>query len=352
YARIEVKILGDEVTAYRKFVKIPDDWSRQQDEKGLSRLLYNIAGALVFVALGAAMLTVLIRNYRTDDAKTIPWKRISSWSIWFAAVFVLVVVFGDRLAFFLQQYSTAVTFKTWSLGIAVSQVLGGVFSVAALIFVFGLAWFFCRRAFGEERLPNWWSMPRSYYRDALVIGICGVVGLGGLENVVGWISAHYPTAHRGVAAAFGSNLASKLPAVASIGGAISHALMFSALVAAIGGFIAVYVKPWALRVPLFLVGAATQVGDWGNPADFAKQYVLNCVLLAAIILGIRWLAGLNLFGIFLVLVGSSLLTSAMTFLGQANGFYRGNGYAILGALAALFAWPLVKWLASPSQSSA
>jgi len=224
--------------------------------------------------------------------------------------------------------------------------------IAALIFVFGLAWFFCRRAFGEERLPNWSSMPGNYYRDALIIGLSGVAALAGLQRALDWFSAHFPTAHRAVSTAFGSELAARSPAVASIGGAIFHGLMYAALTAAIAGFIAVYVKPLVLRIPLFLVAAAIRIGDWGSPADFAKQYLLNCLLLGAIIFGIRWLAGLNLLGIFLVIAGGSLLAGASSFLGQTNDFYRHNGYAVLAALAILLAWPLLKWLAARSPRSA
>lgn len=352
YARIELQVLGDEVTSYRKRVKIPEDWTRKQEEKDSSRLLYIIAGILAYVALAAAILTALIKNYRTEDVQTIPWRRISLWSLWSLAGYVLVLVFGDRFAAILQQYNTAVPLKAFYAIAAVGMLLGGAFTIASLVFVFGVAWFLCRKAFGEERLPNWWSMPGSYYRDALLIGVCGIVALAGLQSMLGWISAHYFTAHRAFGTAFGSNLAAELPAVASIGGAISHALMYSALTAAIGGFIAVYVKSWTLRIPLFLIAAATRVGDWGSSADFAKQYVLGCILLGAIVLGVRWLVRLNLLGIFIVLVGASLVTSAMTFLGQPNSFYRGNAYAILGAIVLLFAWPLAKWLTAPAQPSA
>jgi membrane protease YdiL (CAAX protease family) len=349
YARIDLQVLGDEVTAYRKHVKIPDDWSRKQDEKDTPRLLYFIAKILVYVVLAAAMLTALIKNYRSEDVQTIPWRRISFWALWSLAGYLLVLAFGDRFAVILQQYNTAVPLKAFYTITAVGLLIGGAFTVAALMFVFGIAWFLCRRAFGEERLPNWWKMPRNYYRDALLIGVCGIAAIAGLESALGWISSHYFTAHRAIAAAFGDGFAAKWPAISSIGGAISHALMYGALTAAIGGFIAVYVKPWTLRLPLFLVAAATRVGDWGNAADFAKQYLISCILLGAIVFGVCCLARLNLLGILLVFAGGALLSSGLTFLAQPNAFYRGNAYVIFGALALLFAWPLVKWLAGPSE---
>jgi len=51
-----------------------------------------------------------------------------------------------------------------------------------------LAWpgFYCRKAFGEERLPSWAGMPDVYYRDALFVGVGGVAALSGLQSALGW----------------------------------------------------------------------------------------------------------------------------------------------------------------------
>jgi hypothetical protein len=250
----------------------------------------------------------------------------------------------------LQQYSTAIPLNTFRITIFVSLLLGGAFSIAALIYAFGLAWFFCRKAFGEDRLPNWSGMPGVYYRDALLIGVAGVIALIGLEAAVTWISAHHPLPHRALPAAFGGDLAARIPAISSIGSAISHALMFSAIIAAIAGFIAGCVKSWPVRILMFLIGAATLVGDWGSAGDYAQKYLLNCVLLGAIVFGVRWIAKFNLLGIFLVLMSTTLLSAALPLLKQQNGFYRGNGYAILAALLVLFGWPLLKWQRGPKQS--
>ena len=352
YARMEVKIFGGEISSYRKFVKIPDDWSRQQREKDNSRLLYEIGSFLGYLGLAGVMAGIFFKNFRSEDAQSIPWKRIAGWSLWSVAAYVLVVVCGDRLAAILQQYQTAVPLKTFYVVSAVVLLLGGAFAVAGLVFAFGLGWFFCRKAFGEERLPSWSSMPGVYYRDALVIGAGGVMAFAGLEGVLGWFAAHHSTIHREAGAAFGSGLAAKWPAISSASGAISHALLYSALVAAIAGFIATYVKPVWLRALIFFAGAATLVRDWGNAGDYLQKYVLNCVVLAVIVFGIRWIAKLNLLGIFLVLASGSLLSGALALLEQPNSFYRGNGYALLAGVGVLFAWPLVKWLGTPSQEPA
>src|SRR5262249_9806154 len=170
YARMELQVVGDEVTSYRTYVKIPDEWTRKQDEQGLSRTLFFVGTILAYVGLGATMIVIYFKNFRTEEARAIPWKRISRWALWSLAGFVLVVAFGDRLAQILQQYQTAIPLKVMYVVATISIVLGGAFTIAALIFVFGLAWFFGRKAFGEEHLPSWNDMPGAYYRDALLIG--------------------------------------------------------------------------------------------------------------------------------------------------------------------------------------
>ena len=348
FARVEVSVVGGEVAGYRAFVKIPEEWSRKREEQGLSRILYFVGTILAMVALGAVMLIIYFQHFRGDDARSIPWKRISWWAAWSLAGFVLTIAFGDRIGAVLQQYQTAVPLKMWYLITAISFLLGGAFTVGALILLFGLAWFYCRQAFGEEQLPNWTSMPGVYYRDALVIGIGGVFALAGLQSVLGWIGTHFPMAHRFAGAAFSPDVSAKLPAAAILGAAVSRALLYCALLAAVGGFIAAYVKPWSLRLAVFLAGAAALVRDWGSAGDFLEQYLFKCVLLGVVVMGVRWIARLNILGIFLVIFSTAIISSAVALVEQANSFYRASAYAVLAILAAVLAWPLIKWrTASP-----
>ena len=348
FARIEVKVTGNEVSSYRNYVKIPDEWTRKQEEQGLSRTLFLVGKILAYVTLGLTMLIVFFVNFRSEDAHAIPWKRISRWAVWSLAGYILVMGFGDRFAQLMQQYQTALPLKTTYLIFAISALLGVAAGVGALVFVFGLAWFYCHKAFGEERLPGWSGMPGAYYRDALFVGVGGLAALIGLESAIGWTAAHWPTAHRFLPAAFGNDFSAKLPAASQIGAAISHALFYSALLAAIAGFIAVYIRPLALRLLIFLAGAATLVGDWGGTKDFLIKYFAGCIFLGAVILGVRWIAKFNLLGIFLVVAGASLLPAALILLKQENAFYKANGQVILVGILILLGWPLLKWQFFPS----
>src|SRR5260370_15498907 len=43
FARIELVVLGDEVTDYRTYIKIPDEWRRKQEETTLTRTVFGYA---------------------------------------------------------------------------------------------------------------------------------------------------------------------------------------------------------------------------------------------------------------------------------------------------------------------
>ena len=294
------------------------------------------------------MFIIFFKNFRTEDAHAIPWRRISRWALWSLAGYVVALGFGAGFAQLQQQYQTAVPLKAAYLTAAIVAALGIAAGVGAVIFLFGIAWFYCGKAFGEERLPGWTGMPGVYYRDALLIGVGGLAALIGLETALGWAAVHWPMAHRFFPAAFGSDFSAKFPAASEIGAAISHALFYSALLAAVAGFVAVYIKPLALRLLVFLAGAATLVSDWGSTGDFLEKYIASCVLLGVIVAGVRWIAKFNLLGIFLVIIGASLLPAALVLLKQEDNFYRTNAHVILTGLLIVFGWPLLKWQFFPS----
>jgi hypothetical protein len=257
---------------------------------------------------------------------------------------VIIFSFGDRMASFMNGYNTAIPFKTMLVGIAIGAVLGAAVYFAGIVLLFGMAWYFARRAFGEERLPGWTGMPRLYYRDALLIGVGGTAALIGFSRLIAALSALWPTAHRGVEASFGGDFDSTLPAAAIFGTVLLRALMYTGLVALCASFVVTNVKqPW-LGLLLFLSAALATVGTaWGTPADFAKQFLAGALLLGMLVFGIRRVARFNILGSFLVVTGTSLLAAAAKLVSQPDGFYRANGYLVLLILAGLLGWPLAAW---------
>jgi hypothetical protein len=349
-----VQVLGDEVTNYRTYVKIPDDWRRKQEEFSLPRtILTYVFPILFFVALGLIALIALLKNLKSEAARAIPWRRIGVFSLWGLGGYVAVFLLGDRIANFLEAYNTAIPFKMMFAGIAIGALLGALFNLGGIALLFGMAWYFAVRAFGVERLPGGSRMPVEYYRDALWIGLGGTAGLLGLERLLATASTYWPTIHRSLPATFGQDFDAIVPAGSIFGGTLDHGLFMTGIIVALAAFVAAHVRQTWLRFLHLLLGALALVGGgWGSTADLAKQFLARLILLAVLAFGVQFVMRFNLLGCFLIVAATSLIGGAAELLAQPDPFYRANGYAVLLALVLLFAWPLAAPRARSSVRSA
>jgi membrane protease YdiL (CAAX protease family) len=354
HARIDVQVLGVEVANYRTYVKIPDDWRRKQEELTLPRTIFSYGiPALFFGGLGVTALIVFLINLKSEAARTIPWRRIAFWSVWALGGYLVVFFFGDRIPSFLNAYDTAIPLKMMFGGIAIGALLGAPLYFGAITLLFGMAWYYGTRVFGEDRLPGWIGMPSEYYRDALWIGLGGAAGLLGLERLLASASTHWPTAHRSLEAAFGQDFDAYLPFASILGGTVLRSLLLTGLVVAIASFVAAQVRQPGLRILLLLVGALSLVGGgWGSPADLAKQFLARLILLSVLVFGVRRVVRFNLLGCFLIVAGTFLFGGAAELLAHPDSFYRANGYAVLLSLIVLFAWPFLAWRMRAAKSPA
>jgi membrane protease YdiL (CAAX protease family) len=342
YARFEVQVLGDEVTNYRTFVKIPEEWRRRQEEFSLPRTLYQIGSGVFFGGLALMALILYLVRLRSQPSG-VPWKVLAKWGAVGTGAFLLNVALGTFMQNLLANYRTEIPFR-YMTGIgAISVLIRGAFQFGSITLLFGLAWAYGSRAFGEDRLPAKGRLPGSYYRDALWIGFGGTSAFLAVVWLTEKALSHWPTLQRSLGAGVDSNFYATLPAVAAISDAVTLGLFMTGLIALAASFIAAEFRRSWLRVLLFVLAAFFMVWSWGNSADFAKQFVERGVMLGVIVLGVSRLVRFNLLGYFLIVAGSALLVDGVRLLSQPNSFYRENGFAVLFALMLLLAWPLIKW---------
>jgi hypothetical protein len=351
YLRIELTILGDEPVNYHTYIKIPEDFKRDQDKTTLSRALFQIAKYVLMLGLLIAVLVSFFRRFRTPPTVIIPWHRISAWGtaglITAGASFLL----GKAFPAILANYSTEIPLYTYYILVAVVMILLGLILAGALSLTFGLAWFFGARAFGEERLPSWLRMPPNYYRDAFWIAAGGGALLIGLKRALDAASTAWPTLQRSMPAHFGNSFDALFPAVAAIGSAIVGGLFYTAIIALVSGYLGSELRARWARILLFLAVAAMPVSDWGSPADFLKQYLAGAILLAFAVFAVRIIARFNLLGCFLVVLIVGLLGAASELLPQPDAYYRLQGYGVLFVAAVVLALPVIAWRLNSSKSA-
>ncbi len=346
YARMDLQILGDEPANYRTYIKIPEEFTRQQAEQSVGRILFVVAKIALGLALVVTVIVFFFKGLR-GQAVHVPWRRLVVWGLAGLAAFGVSFLLGRGWPALMEQYSTAMPLRLFLATSAVGVFIIGGFVLGGIALLFGLAWNFAARAFGEEQIPTWLGMPGNYYRDAFCIGLGGSALLIGLRRVIDAALMAMPALHRTYPANFGDAFDALYPAAAVIGAGILRGLLVTGLVALAASFLGAELRVRWLRLLLFLAVSASLVSDWGSTGDFLQQFAATAVILGVVVFGIRQIARFNMLGWFLVIACTSLLGGAIELLSQPNRFYQMQGYLVMAALALLLLWPLVTWRLKP-----
>ena len=343
YARMELKVIGDEPVDFRTYIKIPEEFERKQDEQTLARIAVLAGQVAVGLGLLIVVLVFYFKRMRSLPPGAVPWRRCFVWALAGLAAFGVSFLAGPGLPGLLTRYPTEMSLRLFYATVAVSLFLLGGLLLGALTLLFGLAWSFGVHAFGKEQLPTWLGMPADYYRDAFWIGLGGSAFLIGLRRLLDFVLARWPTLHRDLPSNFGQFFDAVYPGLSVAGSAIWHALFICGILALGAAFVAAEVRVRWLRLLIFFLVAASLISRWGSPADFIRQFLTMTILLAVVVFGLRRLVRFNLLGIFLVASCSALLASAAGLLGQPDAFYRQQGGLMLAAVILLLVWPVVAW---------
>jgi len=343
YARMSLQVLGDEPVDYRTYIKIPEQFEREQKEQTVGRTLISVGQYCLGLGLVIGVIVFFFKRLRVQAGGTVPWRRLFSWGLVGLAGFLVSFFFGRGIPALLENYQTTIPLRLFFGTVAVGIFLIGALLWGTITLLFGLAWSFAVRAFGEAQLPTWLGMPAEYYLDAFWIGLGGSAVLIGMQRLLDFASTWWPTLHRGVAADFGDSYDAIFPGIGIVGGTAFRSLLITGVLLLGGAFLGAELRVRWLRLVLFFAVAAALVTSWGSPADFLKQFLASAIFLAVAVFGIRRVVRFNLLGVFLVVACTGLLAGAAQLITQPNGFYRANGYGILLAVVLLLAWPLVTW---------
>ncbi|HKE07524.1 MAG TPA: CPBP family intramembrane glutamic endopeptidase [Candidatus Acidoferrum sp.] len=350
HTRMDVQILGDEPANFRTYIKIPEEFTRKQQEQSLQKTLFTIGKFAVYLGLVVSLLIFYFRSLPSQPAGTVPWRRLMAWGSTGFVVFLFYFLLGKGIPGLLMEYPTAYALRLYFAIVAVGIFLLGALILGGLMLMFGLGWAFGVKAFGPERLPTWLGMPGDYYRDAFWIALGGSGILLAVKRLLLFADQWWPTMHRGLSASFGNSFDAIFPAATIIGAGILRALFLTGTFALAAAFLGAELRVRWLRLVLFLALAASQVSDWGSGGDFLKQFLGSVLVLGVVVLGIRNVVRFNLLGCFLVIAGTAFFSGALELLSQPDAFYRSQGYWTVAALALLLGWPLVAWRLAPGEA--
>ncbi len=342
YERMDVQVLGDQAVNYRTYIKIPEEFERKQEAQNLPRTVFAIVKGILLFGAAVTVLVFFFLRLKKQPVH-VPWRKLLLAGVAGTLAFAINFLVGRYMPPLLEGYRTALPLKTYFATIAVGAFLLGIFILGGLTLLYGLAWSFAARAYGEERLPSWLGMPSSYYRDAFAIAVGGGAIWIAVRQVLDYLLARIPAYQRYLPLNLPEIFDARYPAAAAICDAILGGLVLTGIIALVSSFLGAELRARWLRLALFCGAAAAMVSDWGSPLDFVKQLAVAAVLLFVLVFGIRQVARFNLLSWFLAVAALALVNGAIELLRQPDHFYRSQGIAVMGALVLLLAWPLITW---------
>jgi CAAX prenyl protease-like protein len=341
HVRISLLVQGDEVSGYRIFVHLPEDWIRNQNQTTLA----NTALTVLFVSLvGGFSVTVLIiflRNLKSPQIAAVPWRRIAVWSLVILAAALLRFITLEPL--YLLMYRTDQPFATFVGTLLISQTLGAVLIYSVGILILGLGSFFVVRAYGSDCLPFSHALSGAYYRDSILVMLSGWAVIIALRRLHDLVNSIWPVAHYAFPANVPQGLDAHWPAANVLANAITYSFLIAGIMTLVLGFTAGYLRRTWIDLTLLAALAISSVQRWGSAGDFIQSAVLGFLELAVIWLGARYLVRLNFLAYYLMamlLLFSSAIDGLMR---QPNTYYRANGVILITAVAVLVVLPLIWW---------
>jgi membrane protease YdiL (CAAX protease family) len=341
HVRIELQVQGAEVSGFRTYVKIPEDWERRESQTTLAGTIGSVGLTGLMVVAGFAILVIFFRNLKQPDMSEVPWRRIAKWAL--VLPVAAIAKYLATIPQLLGNYATEMPLKIYIGTLCIALPLLVIFFYAAVFFLFGLGWFFLARAFGREQLPEWSGMPAAYYSDAFCVGLFGAAAWMGLRRLASLVSAHWPALHHSLAAAAPSGLDSRWPAASELAGMVNTGYLGIALLAVIAGFLCFAAMRRAeVRAALFVV-VALLLASGATVGAFARSATFELIALGIIWWSVSKLVRFNMLGYFLLFAAMTAAQSAAELWAQPNSFFHANGAAVCIAALLLLGWPLAAW---------
>ena len=341
HVRISLAVQGDEVSGYRIFIHLPEDWVRQQNESTLANTVQTVLFLSLIGAFGLSVLIIFLKNLRSPQIAAVPWRRIALWSLVVLGVSLVRAATLEPL--YLLMYRTAEPFATFVGRLLISQALTAVLFYSAAMLLLGLGLFFVLRGYGSDPLLFSHSLSGAYYRDAVLVMLTGWAVLAGFHRLRDLAAAFWPVAHYAFPASVPEGLDANWPAVNALSNAITASFLTVGVVALVLGFAARYLRRVWIQVAILVALAVLSAPRWGSAGDFAQSSVLGFLEVAAIWWGARYWVQRNYLGYFLLAMLLSLSPVIEELIRQPNSYYRTNAALLIAAVAILLILPAVWW---------
>jgi membrane protease YdiL (CAAX protease family) len=347
HIRMQLQALGDEVSGYRVFIKIPEAWRDAESRTTAAQIVQTFGIALLFGAAIITVIVVAVRSLKDREITQVPWRSLYKWAA--IALLAAVVAYLNRAPELLNTYTTTVPLHIYYAILFISMLFVTALYAAGAFLLLGLSWFFIERTFGRGRIPACIGMPREYYRDAFCIPTFGMAAIMGISRLPALLE-RWPLVRHRLGASVPENLDLLNPAIGTMASGALRSFLITGMIAMAVALIAEYIRPRWERAAFMLLVALLMAGNAATVGTFLREAVFHVMIFAAAWFAVKHILRFNVIGYLLLAALTVLIPEAIDFVTQPNVYFHANAYAVLVFAAALVAWPLMSWLRNPASA--
>jgi membrane protease YdiL (CAAX protease family) len=326
--RVQVEVAGDRAVSLTENWKPPETFERARERESaisiavLVARIVTSAGLLVF---GMWLLVDAIRDGR------VRWRSAIRLALPSALLFPVGLLLSAHLM--MRNYDTAKPLETFQamtwMGLAISALMAVVMSVAAAAVITTYVPEALRALRRENR--------RAMGRDALM-GLAAAIGMGLIFYQVGGLLASVFPAQSLPSISAPELIASRVPALGALAGAVRSWLMNAAGLA-LAAMLAMRAVKKRLAIPVALLAAAALLpSEVRTPGEFAVHYTEALLAIAAVVAFCRWFGRRNWLAYAIVLWLAALRAPLGELLGNGNEGLQTQGWIVAAVLAITVLW--------------
>jgi membrane protease YdiL (CAAX protease family) len=336
--RLVVDIAGDQVTSFSHRFKLPEDWLRQQEATGLSKVILKVNEYLLLAGFVGGLLILLVIRLKAGQ---LAWKPAAK----VAAVVAVALALSElnSLSVVFSRYPTSYPPRLFWLAIVVSYLVLSLLVGLAAWLVVTLATSFYPDAWRIFRASD----RRVWRRDALVAVALALAAGAGMNRLGDLFASHFhaylPDAGSLVPAAYNSVLP---------GGAVFLRAVVAVALATGGLALAIYLvrvglsrRAWWLWLGLVMLLVSLGSAGAHSWREFAATWVAQFVPAAVLVAILSFWFRDNILAYVAVIFTATVANPLIGMLEEPQAFLRMNGIAL--AIAALF---VLLWLFSGGKS--
>lgn len=336
--RMEVRVGGGDVVQYRRYMKLPEEWIRGQDETTLLTSAHTGVKIVLVVALLLCAIWLFVKRLRQS---AILWK--STLITTAILVAVIATEAANNLPTLFESFPTTQTVQQYVVILISVMVVGGVLISIGIILATGLSTSLYPSALESLRGASF----RARARDAVAAAVMYCGAMYGAHHVHALVAQAFPGSLSAAELSPPGGIASFIPAWEEVIGAPVMAVIMTAAIGIVLYIALQLIRRRSIIIPsVIAIVLIAVIPDRGTPVNMMAHMISPVLDVLVFLAFMKWILRDNILAYIVAFVAWSCVEAGLEYVSLGAQYYLWNGVAMLVFPALVLAW---LWIRGTSQ---